>query len=96
VRCLFLLTKLTEALGHLTFDRRLVRLDAGALSIVDMGTTDGYVVPPLSVQRPNDVIHRPVTSRIVAVFRHPHRDLTVSVSFVCNDRTLDDESHPAT
>lgn len=96
VRRLFLLTKLTGAVGHLTFDRRFERLEAGALSIVDMGTTGGYVVPPLSVQRANDVTNRLATSRIVALFGRPHRDLTVPVSSVRNDSTLDDESHPAT
>lgn len=65
VRHLFLLTKLTEALEHLTVDCRPVCLDAGVLSIVDMGTTGGYVGPPLSVQRPNEVINRRVSSRML-------------------------------
>lgn len=41
VRSLLLLTKLTEALGHRTWDRQFVRLEAGALSIVDKAMTDG-------------------------------------------------------
>jgi hypothetical protein len=50
----------------------------------------------LHFREAGSLINRPMTVRTIARLRHPHHRLHRFVASVRDDRTLDNQSHPAT